>query len=111
MADDKKEIAETLAKVLMAVGSIGMALIAKIAFDSRNNALTWKAIIVKSVMGIFAGFITTVYLIPRANIYLIGAVVPVATLLGESLMIWLMTNWKSVLSRYFPGLFRKEDQE
>lgn len=111
MADDKKELAETLAKVLMAVGSIGMALIAKIAFDSRNNELTWKAILVKSVMGIFAGFITTVYMIPRANIYLIGAVVPVATLLGESLMIWLMTNWKSVLNRHVPWLFRKDDKE
>lgn len=106
--DDKPEWAQGLAKAALWLTYISIGVIAKLAFDSRNDQLTRKAIAIKSILSIFVGYISCVTCENLGYSNWIKFVCPVTTLLGESLLIWAMTNWYDVLSRYFPKIFPKK---
>jgi len=95
------EIIQGLGKGLVWLGYICIGVMAKLAFDSRSNTLTKKEVIVKSILSIFCGYIAAV---SCENMNYAGwakIIVPVSTLLGEGLVMWIMTNWKQFLNKYF----------
>lgn len=101
MSDPKSEIGQFLGKALMAVAYIAIGVCAKLAVDSRNKDLNWKQVVIKSALSIFCGFVAFVICSNTGNTKWGGVVVPVTTLLGESLVIYVMTNWKKLAVRYF----------
>ena len=67
--------------------------------------LTKRDILIKSVLSIFCGYLAAV-LCEIYNLQDMGKLlVPVATLLGESITIYLIKNWTRVAKYYFPSFF------
>jgi hypothetical protein len=89
---------------------------AKLAFDSRKAQLTKKQIIVKSVLSIFTGYLAAVICEQYGYTQWAKVIVPVATLLGEGIVMYSMTNWKKWLNKLLPPIFQfnkevKKDDE
>lgn len=84
---------------------IAIGVMAKLAFDSRSSQLSRRQIIVKAVLSIFVGYMAAVV----CEIYHYNRwaklAVPVATLLGEGIVVYLMSNWKTMLSKIMPAWF------
>lgn len=114
MGDTKQQAQEWsqgLAKAAIWLFYITVGVVAKLAFDSRNSKLTWKAIAIKSILSIFVGFIAAIFCENFGYRDWGKVIVPVSTLLGEALIVWAMTNWYGVLSRAFPRIFPKNKGE
>jgi hypothetical protein len=92
--------------------TIGVA--AKLAFDSRAKQLTKRDVIIKSILSIFCGYLAAVLCDKYGYEEWGKIVVPVATLLGEGVIMYVMTNWKKWIDPFLPPLFRqvkkKEDE-
>lgn len=98
-----QEIVQGLGKGLMWLMYILIGVAAKLAFDSRSNQLSKKEIVIKSVLSIFCGYIAAVICEVYHYNNLAKLVVPVATLLGEGLIAYFMTNWKRIFRKWMPG--------
>lgn len=73
--------------------SIGMS--AKIAIDSRARKLTKKEIFIKILIGFFSGYVTSAYLISHGMEDKVSWACPLATMSGESFLLFLTQNsWK-----------------
>ena len=99
-----QEIMQGAGKFITWFAYISIGVLAKLAFDSRNAKLTKKNIIVKTVLSIFCGFIAAQVCENFGYDSYIGIISPVATLLGESIIVYVMTNWKAVTFKFFPNL-------
>lgn len=95
------EIKEGVMKALIYIAFIIPAILAKLALDSRTRELTKKQRIVKIIIASFSGFLASMgceyWGVQR---YLAGMIVPVVTLLGESIMDYLIKNWPVILKRF-----------
>lgn len=115
MGDSKitfwQEITQGLGKGLVWLGYISIGVIAKLAFDSRANQLTRRQIIVKSVLSMFAGYVAAVVCENTGKGHWIKVVAPVATLLGESIVLYIMTNWKKWVAKFLPGFIEEKKKE
>lgn len=80
---------------------------AKLAFDSRTSELSRKQMVIKSALSIFAGFLAAVLCEVLGYQNWQKVIVPVATLLGESLIAYLMSNWQAIVSKILPAWFQK----
>jgi hypothetical protein len=78
--------------------TIGVA--AKLAFESRTKKLSWREIIVIVVISVFSGYIANAVCNKTGYRDWSGVVVPISTLLGQSLMNWVMVNWKNYLEKW-----------
>lgn len=112
MGDPKQEIGKEvipfIGKMLAWGAYILIGLVTKIAFDMRTGTLTQKQIVVKSVFSIFAGFMAAVVCEVLGYEQWQKVVVPVSTLLGESIVAYFMSNWQSILARWVPWVKKKE---
>jgi len=106
-----QEIIQGLAKGLVWLMYITIGVMAKLAFDSRNNQLTRKQIIVKSVLSIFCGYLAAVLCENLHYGNWAKVVVPVSTLMGEALVMYFMSNWKQFISRFIPGFFQSKENK
>jgi hypothetical protein len=69
---------------------VGMS--AKIAIDSRSKRLTLREIIIKIVIGFFSGFVVSWYLITHGMEHTAMWASPLATMSGESIILFLTIN-------------------
>lgn len=110
-ANTWSEIMQGLGKGLAWLFYIIMGVMAKLAFDSRVTVLTRQQIIVKTVLSVFVGYLAAAICEWRGYTELAKVVVPVFTLLGESLVSYFMTHWKKLIRRVLPGTFPDEDKK
>jgi hypothetical protein len=110
MADPQQsvwqEIMQGLSKGLIWIAYISIGVLAKLAFDSRNQVLTKKEIVVKSILSIFCGYLAAVICEHTNHSNFAKIIVPVSTLLGEGLILYFMTNWKTFANKFLPGWFQ-----
>jgi hypothetical protein len=111
MGDEKitiwQELTQGLGKATLWIGYISLGVMAKLAFDSRNNTLTKKQIIVKSVLSIFCGYLAAVICENMGYTNWAKVIVPVSTLLGEALVLYVMNNWRSFVNKLLPAWFQQ----
>lgn len=111
-----QEIVQGLTKGLVWLGYISIGVMAKLAFDSRKAQLTKKQIVVKSILSIFTGYLAAVLCEQYGYIQWAKVIVPVSTLLGEGIVMYIMTNWKKWANKIIPPIFQfgkevKKDNE
>lgn len=115
MGDEKitlwQEITQGIGKAAIWFGYISIGVMAKLAFDSRNNVLTRRQIIIKSVLSIFSGFMAAVICEKTGNQEWGKVIVPVATLLGEALVVYVMNNWRTFISKLLPAWFQQFNKD
>lgn len=99
------EIGQGFGKMLIWIAYISMAVIAKIAADSRVARLTRRDIIVKTVLSVFVGVMAAVICENFGYQKSGKIIVPVSTLLGEGIVVYVMTNWRRLLTKLMPNLF------
>lgn len=101
-----QEIWQGVSKALVWLWYITIGVVVKIALDTRTEKLTLKKIFIKVVFSVFVGWLATIICIKFGYIKVAGIVVPVATLMGESLVLYFMANWKSIFNKLLPGWFK-----
>jgi len=99
----KFEFGQFLGKALMWLAYAAIGVIGKIAFDSNNSKLSKKKIFVKSVLSIVVGIISGLACEALNEPRWEKFVIPVATLLGESIVLYFMTDFKDILERFLPA--------
>lgn len=105
MGDEKQpDLIQGLAKVAMWISYMAIGVIGKLAFDSRNSVLTARAIILKSVLSVTVGAMSGLACEAFNHAAWEKLIIPVSTLLGESLLVYVMTKWKLVIEKYIPWL-------
>lgn len=102
------EITQGLEKALVWILYITAGVLAKLAFDSRNEQLTKKQIVVKVALSIFAGYMASVACETFNYQKFAGLVVPVVTLLGEGVIVHLMKHWRAYATKLLPWLNKKK---
>lgn len=113
MGDPKQtvgqELGQLFSKLFIWTVYIGLAVITKLAVDSRAGKLTRKEIVIKVILSIFSGVMAKVACDSMGYEKWSILVVPVATLLGESVVVYFMTNVsvKAFFEKYVPWLFPK----
>jgi hypothetical protein len=89
-----------------------MGVMAKLAFDSRTQTLNTRQIIIKTVLSIFVGILTAILCENNGMEKLGKVLVPVATLIGEGIVVWIMNNWRNVIVNWLPSwaqnIFKKK---
>lgn len=112
MGDPKTQgtdIVQALAKAAMWISYMAVGVIGKLAFDSRNSILTARAIILKTVLSVVIGIISGLACEALGHEAWEKLIIPVSTLLGESLLVYVMTKWKTALERFVPWLKDKRE--
>lgn len=106
-----QEAMQGAGKVLTWILLIAGAVIAKLAADSRVAKLTRRNVIIKTILSVFVGVLAAIAC-ETFDIEDWGKlIVPVATLLGESLIIYTMANWSIVLNWLPEWMRKKKDKE
>lgn len=105
-----QEIIQGLSKALVWLVYISIGVLAKLAFDSRKTQLSKKEIIVKSVLSIFCGYIAAVACEQFGYENWAKLVVPVSTLLGEGIVMYVMTNWRKWLNKILPPILQSNKE-
>lgn len=103
-----QEITQGLPKLMIWLGYIGIGIIGKLAFESRANRLTKRQIIVKTSLSIFAGVLAAIVCENLGYEKWGKIIVPVVTLIGEGLVVYIMTNWRKIAAKLFTGWFDKK---
>ena len=75
---------------------ISLGIAAKLAMDSKDKTLTKRDIVIKTVLSIFVGYLTAVICDIYQQNELSKLLVPVGTLMGETLTSYFMRNWKKL---------------
>ena len=99
------EVGQFFGKAMIWLAYISIGVIAKLAFDSRNNNLSRRMIIIKSILSIFCGYIAAVICENYGYVSWGKIIVPVSTLLGEGIVVYFMSNWKSLANKFFTAFF------
>lgn len=97
----KEEIIEFFIRTGSWLFWIGIGVAAKIAFDSKGKVLTRKEKIIKVVISAFVGYLIAQFFTYKHWEASIKIAVPVATLVGESVIEFLMENSKTILKALF----------
>lgn len=101
------EISQFFGKAALWVGYITLGVMAKLAFDSRTNRLSRRQIIIKAVLSIFAGYLAAVCCEAFGYSSLGKIIVPVSTLCGEGIVVYIMTNWDKWMDHVLPKWMKK----
>ena len=83
-----------------------MGVAAKIAVDSRTERLSRRKIIIKAVLSIFVGALAAVICENKGYEDWGKVIVPVCTLIGEGVVVYIMTNWKRLGEKFLPSIFK-----
>lgn len=101
MENWKKEITEFLIRTGTWFFWIGIGVAAKLAFDSKARTLTKKEKAIKIVISAFVGYMTAQFFEYKNWQEAIKVAVPIATLVGESAVEFVMENGKTILKALF----------
>lgn len=99
----KWEFGQFIGKALMWLAYATIGVIGKIAFDSNTSKLTKRKILIKSILSIVVGIISGLCCEALNEPRWEKFIIPVATLLGESIILYLMTDFKDILERFLPA--------
>ena len=102
------EFIQGFEKALIWLAYITVGVLAKLAFDSRNEHLTRRQIVIKVTLSIFAGYMASVACEATGYTKFAGLIVPVATLLGEGFIVYLMKHWQQLAAKVLPWWFGKK---
>lgn len=95
-------------KGLIYAGYIILGALAKIAFDSRIKPLTKREVMVKFILSVFAGILAWRLCAVTNRMEFGQVIVPVATLLGEGIVTYIMTNWRKWIGKLMPRLLNPD---
>lgn len=112
MGDPKtqsQEWGQLIGKILLAAAYIAIGMIAKLAIDSRQQKLTRWQILFKVAIMFFTGFVSFVACDASGHIKWAGVITPVATMLGETLALYILNNVQSWLD-WATAKFKKKDK-
>lgn len=84
--------------------TIGVA--AKLALESRTKKLSWKEILIIVIISVFVGYVSFKIINKTGYEDWGGVIVPVCTLLGQSLINFFLTNWERWLDKLLPPLLK-----
>lgn len=104
----KFEFGQFVGKALMWLAYAAIGVIGKLAFDSNSGKLTKRKIFFKSVISIVIGIISGLCCEAMNEPKWEKFVIPVATLLGESITLYFMTDFKDILERFLPAKKNKK---
>lgn len=93
--------AEFLMKALGWVISISLGVVAKIAFEANRRVLKKKEILAIVAISFFVGYLVATWCEYKKWDEAAKFLVPLGTLLGQSLVNHLMTNWKAIIEKLF----------
>lgn len=111
MENWKKEITEFIIRTGTWFFWIGIGVTAKLAFDSKARNLTRKEKVVKIIISAFVGYMVATYFDYKGWNEAIKIAVPIATLIGESAVEFLMENSKTILKALFKKNFDIDTDE
>lgn len=114
MGDPKAQgtdIVQALAKAMMWLGYMAVGVIGKLAFDSRNSILTARGIILKTILSVAVGIMSGLACEALGHEAWEKLIIPVSTLLGESLLVYVMVKWKTALEKFLPWLKDKRENK
>lgn len=94
---------------LLVALSIGM--VAKIAIDSRARKLTKRDVVIKIILSAFVGYTVGTYLQDHNMASKVVWVVPLATLAGESFILWFMVNFNKIMTFFARSVFGIKDED
>ena len=102
------ELRDALSHLNTYVIGIGVGLVAKISYDlymkRTLSFVQWCAVVSLSV---FCGYITGMWCIESGRTDLSQVIVPLATLFGEKVVVYIMENYKTILGGIV-AIFRKK---
>ncbi len=105
------EWAQGIGKFLVMASYIIAGAIAKLAFDSRGKDLSTKEKVIKFILSVFSGCVAWSACEAWHMMRFGPVIVPVVTLLGESLINHLMNNWKDWVTKIAPSWFSKKGKK
>jgi len=95
------EIGEFVVKNMALLLSLLIGITAKLAIDSKTKKLTKKDVIIKVVLSVFLGYVVGSWLESHGRGNEVKIYVPIATLMGESLVGWMIQNASRILTAMF----------
>lgn len=102
-----EEIGQFFVKNSILIISLVAGTAAKIAIDSRIKRLSYKEIGIKVVLSFFAGYTASRYMNSHGLAEQANWAVPLITLLGESIVMWVMGHSKKIIESvvfvFFPS--------
>lgn len=105
------EIGEFFARNIVLITSLIMGTAAKIAIDSRIKKLSKKDILIKVVLSFFAGYLSSIYMTNHGWEQQSKWAVPLITLLGESIVMWIMANSKRMIENVVYIVFPNKNKQ
>lgn len=106
-----QEVTQGAGKVLTWILLITLSVIAKLAADSRVAKLTRRDIIIKTILSVFVGVVAAIACESFSIEEWGKVIVPVSTLLGESIIIYTMANWTIILNWLPEWMKKKKEKE
>lgn len=109
-----EEIGQFFAKNLSLLVALSAGTAAKIAIDSRMKRLSKKEIFIKVVLSFFCGYTGSIYMTTHGWTEQAKWAVPLITLLGESIVMWIMGHSRRIIETiivsYFPAKNKHQKQ-
>lgn len=86
--------------------SISIGVVAKLAFERGKKKLSWVEIMVIVALSVFSGYMAAVYCEYKGWHEAGRIVVPLATLLGQGFINYIMSNWRKWIDKLIPLLMK-----
>lgn len=105
------EVIQFITKNSALLVALSIGMVAKIAIESRSRKLTKRDVFIKIVISFFVGYSVGKYLQDHGMESKITWVVPLATLAGESIVLWVMVNSNKIFSFIAKKWFGMKDED
>lgn len=106
-----EEIGEFFTKNIGLIIGLAMGTAAKIALESKTRRLTFREWIIIVVLSCFVGYLGSEWMNRHGFHEQTNWAVPIITLLGESIVMWLVKNTKRIINAiataFFPNIKQK----
>lgn len=108
-----EEIGQFFLKNITLLTALCLGTAAKIAIDSRVKKLSKREIAIKVVLSFFMGYTGSIYMTTHGWAEQAKWAVPLITLLGESIVMWIMGHSRRIIETiivsYFPSKKNKKE--
>lgn len=94
-----QEVWQFVGKGLIYLFYITLGVVTKLAFEAQTALLSNKQKIIKVVLSIFCGYLAAAICEWQHQQNFAKVIVPVATLLGDNIVNYLISNWKTFIPK------------
>lgn len=105
------EVIQFITKNSALLVALSIGMVAKIAIESRARRLTKRDVFIKIILSFFVGYLAGKYLQDHGMENKIKWVVPLATLAGESIVLWVMVNSNKIFAFIAKKWFGMKDED